>query len=357
MLVLAELQWPILERIPLVGDFAVSPHGISIAVGFLVGAQMMLRRAQRRGIARRHVDRIPDVVQSLLMLTALGTIVGARFFYILTHRDAFPTFASYFTIWEGGLSLLGGIAGGILFALPLALRQRLSVPLLLDSAAPGLAMGIFLGRIGDLVIGEHLGGPTSFFLGWRCSGDLRDPAAPYPYPGTAQVQGCFDAALHQTALYDFLAAGLVLAVLLVLERRPRFDGFFLVAFTVLYGAGRFLTDFGRETEALFTIPGTAIDITGSQVAVLAAIAAALAWVVVRRPQQRQPFAWDPPDFEHPWEGGGGLAAGAAEPAPADLPDEPTAGPQEGVVESPPEDQEHPHSDRPTGGYPSPDGAR
>lgn len=357
MLLLAELSWPILERIPLGGDFAISPHGISIAVGFLVGAQMMLRRAQRRGIARHRVAQIPDVVQTLLMLTAVGTIVGARFFYILTHADAFPDVVSYFKIWEGGLSLLGGIAGGVLFALPMALARRLSVPLLLDSAAPGLAMGIFLGRIGDLVIGEHLGGPTSFFLGWRCAGDLRDPNAPYPYPGTAEVQGCFDEVLHQTALYDFLAAGIVLAVLLVLERRPRFDGFFLVAFTVLYGAGRFVTDFGRESEALFTLPGTAVDITGSQIAVLAAIAAALVWVAVRRPAGRVPFAWNPPEFRHPWDADQDPAA----PAPDDA-----GGAAEGSagVEGdsddqtpPPKDQEHPGPDRPTGGYPSPDGAR
>lgn len=48
----AAVAWPILERIPIIGDFAISPHGISIAVGFLLGAQLMLRRAERRGVAR-----------------------------------------------------------------------------------------------------------------------------------------------------------------------------------------------------------------------------------------------------------------------------------------------------------------
>ena len=35
---LAALSWPIISRIPLGGDLAVSPHGLGIALGFLLGA-------------------------------------------------------------------------------------------------------------------------------------------------------------------------------------------------------------------------------------------------------------------------------------------------------------------------------
>ena len=43
MIVIAALTWPILERIPLVGGLEVSPHGISIALGVLLGAEVMRR--------------------------------------------------------------------------------------------------------------------------------------------------------------------------------------------------------------------------------------------------------------------------------------------------------------------------
>ena len=297
MFVLAELRWPILERIPVFGDFQLSPHGITIAIGFLLGAQVLLGRAQRRGVARRHVKDIDLHVQAILTRVALGAIVGARLFYVVTRLDQFPDPLGWFRIWEGGLSLLGGIAGGIIAAIPYVRRRRLSVPLLLDSAAPGLALGIFIGRIGDLVIGEHLGGRTDFFLGWRCTGALRDPGAPYPFPGpsTATVQGCFDTAVHQTALYDFLAGGIVFFALILLERRPRFDGFFLLTFAVLYGAGRFLTDFARAADKDLLGP-----LTGSQLTAAGAILAAGLWVAIRRPDRRVPYAWNPPEFDHPW---------------------------------------------------------
>lgn len=297
MSVVAVLAWPILERIHLVGDFAVSPHGISIAVGFLLGMQLMLSRAQRRGVARRPVADIPEVIQALATRGAIGTILGARFFYVVTHLDLFPDPLSWLRVWEGGLSLLGGITGAILAGIPYVLRRKLSVTLLFDSLAPGLALGIFVGRIGDLVIGEHLGGRTAFFLGWRCTGAVGDPAAPHPWPGP-QVQGCYDAVLHQTALYDFLAAGVVLAVLLLLERRPRFDGFFAAAFVFLYGSGRLLSDFARAADVDLVGP-----LTGSQVTVLTAIVVVAIWIAVTRPDRRRPYAWSPPDFPHLWGSG------------------------------------------------------
>ncbi len=330
---LAELRWPILERIPLVGDLAVSPHGISIALGFLAGAQLMLRRAERRGVARRDVPDVAEIVQSLVTRAAVGAIVGARFFYVVTRLEAFPDPLSWLRVWEGGLSLLGGIAGAVLAGVPYARSRRLSVPLLLDSVAPGLALGIFIGRIGDLVIGEHLGGPTTFLLGWRCTGAVGEPGAPYPFPGAGPgtAQGCFDAVLHQTALYDFLAAGLVLAALLAFERRPRFDGFFLVAFTVLYGGARFVSDFARDADK--DLVG---QLTGSQVAALAAIAASLLWVALARPSRRRPYAWSPPAFAHPWrtrDGDAELPAADAD----DAEEHPSAGTRDAAPEYPSRD--------------------
>lgn len=305
MPVVAALAWPILERIHILGDFAISPHGISVALGFLLGAQLIQRRAQRRGVARRPVEGVDEIVQSLATLAALGAIIGARFFYVATRPDLYPNPLDWLKIWEGGLSLLGGVTGAVLAGIPYAVRRKLSLRLLLDSVAPGLALGIFIGRIGDLVIGEHLGGRTTFFLGWRCTGAYGDPGAPYPWPGP-RVQGCYDAVVHQTALYDFLAAGAVLAVLLLLERKPRFDGFFAAMFVVLYGGGRFVSDFARAADLRLVGP-----FTGSQVTVLVAMAAVGLWILLCKPYRHHPYAWSPPDF--PFSSGSAQSPGHESP--------------------------------------------
>lgn len=296
--VLAELAWPILERIRIAGDLAVSPHGIAIALGFLLGAQYMLRVAQRRGVARRRLGPgeplVADVIQSLATRAAIGAIIGARIAYVATRLDQFPDPLSWFRVWEGGLSLLGGIAGAVLAGIPYVRAHRLSLPLVLDSVAPGLALGIFIGRIGDLVIGEHLGAQTDFVLGWRCTDNI-GIGPPQPWPGPT-AQGCFDTAVHQTALYDFLAGGIVFAALLLLQRRARFDGFFTAAFVVLYGGGRFVSDFARAADRDLV----GIGLTGSQISALLAVAAVAVWCATRRPWQRLPYGWDPPEFPQGW---------------------------------------------------------
>ncbi|MGI8574792.1 MAG: prolipoprotein diacylglyceryl transferase [Egibacteraceae bacterium] len=300
------LRWPILERIPLVGELEISPHGIGVALGFLMGAQLMLYRAQLRGVARKPIgESVELVMQAIVTRAAIGAILGARFFYVAIRLQSYDSVLDMLRIWEGGLSILGGITGALVLCVPYVLRRGYSVRLLLDSFAPGMALGIFIGRIGDLVIGEHLGGQTDFILGWRCTGALRDAAAPYAFTGPA-VQGCFDTAVHQTALYDMIAGGVLLAVILFLERKPRFDGFAGVTFFAGYGVFRFVSDFAREADKdLF------LTLTGSQLTALAMIGIPLLWIALARPQRRRPWAWCPPDFPPPFtpeQHAGGQAA-------------------------------------------------
>lgn len=304
---LAAIGWPIVSRIPLGGDLAISPHGLGVALGFALGAWMLIRRSRLRGLGHTHVPDIDDAVQRLLGRIALGAVVGARLFYVLNHLDQYTDDPlSALAIWEGGLTFLGGVAGAIVVALPWARQQGWRPQQLLDSAAPGLAAGLVIGRLGDLMIGDHVGAPTTFALGWRCTGDY-NPAGganafgftpPTSYQaaverlGDQPTIGCFDAVLHQTALYDFGAALFVLLLLLWLERRPRFDGFFAAAWVYGYGLVRFVGDFAREDRRL-------LGLTGSQYALLAAVVAVTIWLVRARPWERTPWAWDR-EFDHPW---------------------------------------------------------
>ena len=44
--------------------------------------------------------------------------------------------------------------------------EGLSFWKVMDMAVPCVAMGIIVGRVGDLIIADHLGKPTHFFLGY-----------------------------------------------------------------------------------------------------------------------------------------------------------------------------------------------
>ena len=107
------LAWTILPRIEL-GPLAVSPHGIGIALGYLLGAQAMVRRARRLGG--------PDeaLLWSALFWALFGAIAGARIGYVLGHlsqvTDGGRDPLGVLKVYEGGISLLGGITGGIVAA-------------------------------------------------------------------------------------------------------------------------------------------------------------------------------------------------------------------------------------------------
>src|SRR6266540_2913366 len=74
-------------------------------------------------------------------------------------------------------------------------RKRLSVEYL-DAVAFGLPLGIAIGRIGDVINGEHYGPATNFFLGVRNT----HPDALTPNP---------DLAYHSGGLYEVLIGAIV----------------------------------------------------------------------------------------------------------------------------------------------------
>ncbi|HEX2056747.1 MAG TPA: prolipoprotein diacylglyceryl transferase family protein [Actinomycetota bacterium] len=265
------LQWGITPDIE-IGGLSVSPHGIGIALGYLAGAQLMVRRARRLG------GPPESDIWNALFYALIGAIVGARLGYVLGHfsevTDGGDDLLGVFRIYEGGISLLGGITGAVLFALPYAVRKKMGFWRSTDLAVPGLALGIVIGRIGDLVIGDHLGDRTTFALGWRCTGETGGvaPAPAATYERLAESSppslGCFDVVLHQTALYDFVSTLLLLGLLLYLGRNVRRTGLLTLVFVVWYGTMRVITDFLRVDKRY-------LGLTGSQLLALSVVAVSL----------------------------------------------------------------------------------
>lgn len=270
------------------GEAAISPHGIGIAVGFVLAAVLFARIGERRGLRADDVDVDPsEVASEVVVRAAIGAVVVGRLAFVLTHLDRYTASladaVSILAVYDGGLSFLGGVTGAILVCVPWIRRQGLSTPHMLDAAAPAVALGLVCGRLGDLVIGDHVGGPAGDFpLGWRCTANLYEAGSnafgrlpPDPYPigaAEAPTQGCFDVALHQTALYDGLAALVVLVVLLVLARRPLFPGALAAGWVLVYAPLRGLGDVLREDRRF-------LGLTGSQWTLLLTAVAVSVWLM------------------------------------------------------------------------------
>jgi len=220
----------------------------------------LVRDTRRFGIA-------DDAMYAFATRAAIGGIVGARLVYVLNHWSAYGSVVDWFKVWEGGLSLLGAIAGAVIATAVEVRRRRMLVTPLMDLAAAWLPLGIAIGRVGDIVIADHLGATTSRPYGFRCPSVVdvgRTVGSPCP-PG---------ATVHLTAAYDLLVAALVAAVLIVLRRVALRRGDRSLLFAVLYGAGRFGFDFLREDTRR-------LGLTGSQWTASVLVVLGLVALVVR----------------------------------------------------------------------------
>lgn len=242
------------------GPLSISPHGLGTAIGFLAGARLLLSTTRRLGV--------PDeLVYAGLTRGAIGAVIGARVAYVVNHLGSFDSPLEWVQIWHGGISLLGGITGGLALGLPVIRRAGVRLWPVLDGVAPGLALGIAIGRIGDLVVADHLGKPTRFALGYIC------PTADTASPCAAPV----GQAVHQPALYDLIAVLAILALLLAIRSRRRaYDGFLALLFGALYGTARLLEDFFRVDETHGS------GLTGSQWTALTVAAVATWWLLTGR---------------------------------------------------------------------------
>lgn len=243
-----------------IGPLAVSPHGIGTAVGFLAGARLLLPATRARGID-------DELVYRLLTRAIIAALIGARLAYVLNHlSDYSDRPLEALRVWEGGASLLGGIVFAIFAAVPEMRRHHLDFWNVMDAAAPGLALGIAIGRVGDLIVADHLGKPTDFFLGYRCTG--ADTSSPCVAP--------LGQAVHQPALYDLASVLALLGLLLWLRRRPLRTGSLFLTFVAWYGTGRVIEDFFRIDET------HGLGLTASQWFSAAAVVTAIVMLVRRR---------------------------------------------------------------------------
>jgi phosphatidylglycerol---prolipoprotein diacylglyceryl transferase len=240
-----------------VGPGEIAWHGLTIAIGIVIGGIAVAYDARRRGLE-------PDRVYAIGMILVVGALVGGRAFYLLEHGQLDDPGA-----WLGttGFTFYGGFIATALGIAYYIRRQRLS-PSYLDAIAAGLPLGLAIGRIGDVINGEHYGPPSDYFLAVRNS----HPEALTPNP---------DLAYHSGGLYKVLIGALVFAIVWPLRKRLQPHPLALMwLMLALLALGRFFEFFLRSDSAdlalgLETAQWTSLLLVG--------VATAGAWLTLRGP--------------------------------------------------------------------------
>lgn len=231
-----------------IGPLALAWHGIFTAVGIFFGVWLAVR------LLRGRVTE--DAGYSVATWAVVGGIVGARLLHVMDcWVPGLSCGAGYaadpiriLEIWTGGIAVWGALIGGVLGGLVAALRRGdIPIASTADAAVAGIGLGFAIGRIGDVINGEHHA--TLCGAGPGVCVEFTDPntlgQGPSFPPGDPRYA---PGPVHLVVLYDMIWDLLGVALVLFLLRRmgdrvPQGRIFWI--WTIWYGVGRFVEGFLR----------------------------------------------------------------------------------------------------------------
>jgi phosphatidylglycerol:prolipoprotein diacylglycerol transferase len=246
-----------------VGSLAVHWYGVMYVIAFAVAYQFAaLPHLLARGVRRDQAERIAG-------WAILFGLIGARLYYV-AQQNLSPYLHNplqILAVWDGGMAFFGAIIGALLTLAVLAWRYKLPVWTVLDAGAFFAVVGQPIGRIGNLINGDILGGPSN--LPW---------ATMYINPNAVLQSGYSNLVAYQpAAAYEALGTILIAVVLLLLRRRRVRPGVVIIAYVALYAASQILLDFLRESEPVIWLGLKQLQLTSIVALVIGVPLLVLVW--------------------------------------------------------------------------------
>jgi phosphatidylglycerol:prolipoprotein diacylglycerol transferase len=158
---LPNLYWP---AIPL-GPLTIQVWGLMVALGIVASLSVAKRFAERRGL---NADRVIDMAFWII----LSAFIVSRIWFVVTEWELFSTtIVDIVKVWEGGLSMSGGLVGAVIAFILYCRKHKLSYWDYAEVLVYGLPFGEAIGRLGCFFIFDHPGTVTNFILGELYYGD------------------------------------------------------------------------------------------------------------------------------------------------------------------------------------------
>lgn len=229
-----------------IGSFDIYWYGVIIATGFLAALVYAFRRA---GDYQIQTDPMIDVI----LIGTVGSIIGARAYYVLTRLEHYETFGQMIDIRDGGLAIYGGLIGAFVCGGLACKWRKVNVLDMFDLASVSFLVGQAVGRWGNFMNQEAFG--TNTALPWGMYSNGTQQHLSYVQSTLAQQGVSVDPTLpvHPCFLYESLwcIAGFVL--LHFLSKHRHFKGETTLQYIVWYGLGRFFIEWVR-TDSLMIGP-------------------------------------------------------------------------------------------------------
>ena len=227
------IDLPFDPDITLFGARLMAWHSFFAIFGMLVGVTVSIRLIR---------DRVPEDRGYAIAAWAVGAgFVGARLLHVVEKWNTYLADPGrVLAVWDGGSSILGAVIGGFAAIAVVGWRMHVPVGYVLDAVAAVAGIGMGIGRIGDIINGEH--------HAIACDG--LPWCVRYTNPNTLGQRDY----VHPAVAYELMLDLAVAAFLLWL--RPRLagrqpEGRLMWLFVVLYSLGRFWISFLRLDPVVF----------------------------------------------------------------------------------------------------------
>lgn len=220
-------------------------YGIFIGLGVILGVLLALHEAKRMG-------QNPDTYLDFIIYAMIIAIIGARLYYVIFSWDFYSQHPEkIFAIREGGLAIYGGIIDGVLTAIVYSHLKKKSFWVMADTMAPSLILGQMLGRWGNFFNKEAFGGFTDnlFAMRYQLSQVRASDVTPDILQNLVTVNGVDYIQVHPTFLYESMWSLCVFIILLILQRKKKFDGQVCATYFFGYALGRVWIE-GLRTDQL-----------------------------------------------------------------------------------------------------------
>jgi phosphatidylglycerol:prolipoprotein diacylglycerol transferase len=214
------------------GPITLHTYGLLLATAYLTSIILTSRLAEKEGVS---ANRVWD----LGLVVIVSALVGAKLLLVLTDFGGYLAQPSRFLsveFWQAGGVFYGGFIGAVAGAAVWVSRSPdLKFWTIADGAAPAIALGQSIGRVGCFAAGCDYGKATELPWGVTFTSEYAHQHIGVP----------LNVVLHPTQLYESAATFLIFWILLGIYRKRRFTGQVFSSYLILYGVSRFLLEFLR----------------------------------------------------------------------------------------------------------------
>ncbi len=222
-------MYPLLVSIGPVHLYSLS---VFLVLGWLVFSFLFWRGLRSQGIDEEHIF-------NLTFYSTLTAFVCARLMFVLLNLELFRLSPlKIAALWvQPGMSLYGGLVGGLLILVSLCRTHKVRVGHVIDAVAPAFGTAFVVGSIGSFLDGSYVGTTTNLPWAVRFVGHL----------GTR----------HPVELYEIAAMIVILIVTAILSRRGARNkwpyGLLGLWFFAMTSVSMFALEFFKDTRVYFTL--------------------------------------------------------------------------------------------------------